>query len=137
MIHKELTEKIIKASMTVHNALGFGFMEKVYENALMVELGRLGMHAEQQIPLHVYYREHLVGDYIADIVVDNTVVLELKSVEKIGRIHEVQLVNYLKATGKDVGILLNFGNAKLEFKRKVLHLPDERIASFPDRIVAY
>ena len=122
MLHKDLTEKIIKAAMNVHNALGFGFMEKVYENSLMVELKGLGLKAEQQSPLQVVYRERLVGDYCADIIVEDTVILELKSVETINKIHEVQLVNYLKATNREVGVLLNFGNPKLEFKRKVLHL---------------
>lgn len=122
MLYNDLTEKIIKAAMSVHSALGFGFMEKVYENALMVELGHMGLDASQQQSMQVYYRDTLIGDYVADIVVDNAVLLELKSVEHLNKVHEVQLVNYLKSTSKEVGLLLNFGKPKLEIKRKVLHL---------------
>lgn len=122
MLYKDLTEKIIKAAMNVHNTLGFGFMEKVYENSLMMELGLHGLQAIQQHPIKVFYKGSPVGDYIADIVVEDKVILELKSIEDFNKIHEVQLVNYLKATNIEVGVLLNFGKEKLEFKRKVLNL---------------
>ena len=122
MLYKDLTEKIINAAMTVYNTLGFGFMEKVYENALMVELDLLGLKAIQQHPLKVFYKEKLVGDYIADVIVEDKVVLELKSIENLSKIHEVQLVNYLKAVNLEVGLLLNFGKEKLEFKRKALNI---------------
>ena len=112
--------------MNVYNALGFGFMEKVYENSLMIELELSGLKAVQQHPIKVFYKGTIVGDYIADILVEDKIILELKSIENLNKIHEVQLVNYLKAINKainkEVGILLNFGKEKLEFKRKVLNL---------------
>ncbi len=122
MLYKDLTEKIIKAAMNVHNTLGFGFMEKVYENSLMAELELSGLKAIQQSPIEVFYKGNLVGDYIADIIVEDKVILELKSVENFNKVHEVQLVNYLKAVNMEIGMLLNFGKEKLEFKRKVLNL---------------
>ncbi|GBD98084.1 hypothetical protein BMS3Abin07_00092 [bacterium BMS3Abin07] len=122
MLYKDITEKIIKAAMNVHNTLGFGFMEKVYENSLMIELEPSGLKVIQQYPVKVLYKGKMVGDYIADIVVEDRIILELKSVENLNKIHEVQLVNYLKAVNMEVGVLLNFGKEKLEFKRKVLNL---------------
>ena len=126
MLYGDLTEKIIRAAMNVYNALGFGFMEKVYENSLMIELELSGLKAVQQHPIKVFYKGTIVGDYIADILVEDKIILELKSIENLNKIHEVQLVNYLKAINKainkEVGILLNFGKEKLEFKRKVLNL---------------
>ncbi len=122
MLYQDLTEKIIGAAMNVYNTLGYGFLEKVYENSLMIELGLSELKAVQQYPIEVYYRGQLVGDYIADIIVEDKIIIELKSIENLSRIHEVQLVNYLKAINKEVGILLNFGKEKLEFKRKVLNL---------------
>ena len=122
MLYEDLTEKIIKAAMTVHNILGFGFMEKVYENSLMVELELSDLKAMQQQPMKVFYKEKLIGDYIADVIVEDKIIVELKSIENLNKIHEVQLVNYLKAVNMEVGLLLNFGKEKLEFKRKVLNL---------------
>lgn len=116
--HEGLTAQIIKAFYKVYNTLGFGFLEKVYENALSVELRRSGFVVAQQQPLRVYYEGELVGDYYADVVVDNTVIIELKAAEAITEAHEAQLLNYLKATEIEVGLLLNFG-PKPEFKRKV------------------
>ena len=121
MLYQDLTEKIIGAAMNVYNTLGYGFLEKVYENSLMIELGLAGLKAVQH-PIEVYYRGQLVGDYIADIIVEDKIIIELKSIEYLSRVHEVQIVNYLKAIKKEVGILLNFGKEKLEFKRKVLNL---------------
>ena len=118
----DITEKIIKAAMNVHNTLGFGFMEKVYENALILELDEIGLNVQKQQPAQVTYKGTVVGDFISDIVVEDKIILELKSIDHLSKIHEVQLVNYLKATDKEVGILLNFGKQKLEFKRKVLNL---------------
>ncbi len=117
--HSEITEIIIKAYFNVYNELGYGFLEKVYERAMMIELQDLGLNCKSQSEINVKYKEQLVGDYYADIIVENKVIVELKAVEKIIKIHEVQLVNYLKATGIEVGLLLNFGT-KPEFKRKVL-----------------
>lgn len=122
MLYEDLTEKIIKAAMNVHNALGFGFMEKVYENSLMIELELCGLKAIQQHAIKVFYKGKVVGDYIADIIVEDKIIIELKSIENLNKIHEVQLVNYLKAVNMEVGMLLNFGKEKLEFKRKVLNL---------------
>ena len=117
--HSEITKSIIKAYYNVYNELGYGFLEKVYERAMMIELQDLGLNCKSQSEINVKYKGQLVGDYFADIIVENKVIVELKAVEKIIKIHEVQLVNYLKATGIEVGLLLNFGT-KPEFKRKVL-----------------
>ncbi len=117
MLHGELTEDIIGAFYTVNNSLGFGFLEKVYENALMIELKKYGMNAEQQKPLSVYYNGKIVGEYFADIIVNDRVILELKTVEKILPEHEAQLLNYLRATNIEVGLVLNFGR-KAQFVRK-------------------
>ena len=107
--HSGITEKIIGAAYDVYNELGFGFLEKVYENALAIELKRKGLRFAQQKPIKIFYREMLVGDYTADLVVDDKVVVELKAVNKLDKIHEVQLVNYLKALKVEVGLLINFG----------------------------
>jgi GxxExxY protein len=112
-----LTEQIIKCAYKVHNALGFGFLEKVYENSLMIELSNSGLKAEQQKAISVKYGDIVVGDYIADIIVEGSVIIEVKSVNNLIIEHEVQLVNYLKATGKRIGLLINFGKS-VEIKRK-------------------
>ena len=117
--HADLTQLIIKAYYNVYNKLGFGFLEKVYENSMMIELKKLGLNCEKQVAIKVYYDSDMVGDYFADIVVNNVVIIELKAAESLCEEHEIQLVNYLKATNIEVGILLNFGK-KAEFKRKVL-----------------
>ena len=116
--HSETTEKIIGAAYDVYNILGFGFMEKVYENALALELKERGLHVVQQQPIPVLYRGHVVGDYAADLVVDGRVIVEVKAVSSLSKVHEVQLVNYLKATEIEVGLLMNFGT-ELEFKRRI------------------
>lgn len=118
MKYSKLTEKIIKAAYTVHNVLGFGFLEKVYQNALMIELRKTGLSILSEEPITVYYENEIVGEYVADIVVEGKVILELKAVKELTEIHEVQLVNYLKATGIEVGLLLNFGHS-VQIKRKV------------------
>jgi GxxExxY protein len=118
MIEEELTGKIIGAFYVVYNALGHGFLEKVYENALLLELRKLGLRAEQQKRVPVFYDEQLVGDYFADIIVENAVVLELKAADAIAPEHEAQLINYLKGTEIEVGLLLNFG-PKPQFVRKI------------------
>lgn len=112
-----LTEKIIGCAFAVHNKLGQGFLEKVYENSLIIELNKNDVLVEQQSPIPVYYDEHLVGDYYADLVVNNEVIVEIKAVENLNKKHEVQLVNYLTATGIDNGLLINFGES-VEVKRK-------------------
>ncbi len=119
----EITYKINGAIFEVNRILGPGFLENVYENALMVELKSRGLRAINQAPLSVIYKEKIVGDYFVDILVEDEVILELKTVEKIEKIHEAQLLNYLKATGKTVGLLVNFRQPKAEIKRLVLDMP--------------
>jgi GxxExxY protein len=116
--HQELTERIIKAAHNVHNELGYGFLEKVYHNAMVLELRKMGLQAVSEKPVSVCYDGQRVGEYFADIIVDEKVILEIKAVEAVNRAHEAQLVNYLKATNIDVGLLLNFGKS-LEVKRKI------------------
>lgn len=120
--YKELTEKIIGCAYKVYNSMGFGFLESVYEKCLLIELHRAGLKAESQKPIKVYYEHEVVGEFVADIVIEDVIILELKSVSNINKIHEAQLVNYLVATGKPVGLLLNFGEQKVEIKRKVKNL---------------
>ena len=119
MLQEELTNKIICAFYNVYNSLGHGFLEKVYENALAIELKRFDLTVIQQESVKVYYGDLPVGDYFADIVVNGLVILELKSAECLRNEHFAQLTNYLKATNKEVGLLMNFGR-KPEFKRIVL-----------------
>ncbi len=117
-MEKELTESVIGCAMKVHRALGPGFLESVYQNALLVELKRAGFSIEPQMRLQVRYESVIVGDFIADLVVNDVLILELKAASALSKADEQQLVNYLKATGRDVGLLLNFGAASLEFRRK-------------------
>lgn len=117
---QELTEKILGAAFKVQNTLGCGFLEKVYENALVVELSRQGLRLQQQKPLHVKYEGAIVGEYLADLVVEARVILECKAVTQLDSLHEAQLLNYLKATGIRVGLLVNFGRPKLQYRRFVL-----------------
>jgi len=117
MKNNDLTHAIIGCAYKVHNALGAGFLEKVYENALRIELERLGLRVKQQEPLSVRYEGHVVGEYFADLWVDERVVIELKAVQELVKRHEVQLVNCLAATGIDCGLLLNFGSS-VQVKRK-------------------
>ena len=117
--HADLTRQIIGAFYQVYNTLGYGFSEKVYENSLALELQDLGLKPVQQQPIVVYYNGVEVGQYIADIVVNDTVLLELKATRQLTADHEAQLLNYLKATKMEVGLLLNFG-PKAEVKRKIL-----------------
>jgi GxxExxY protein len=113
-----LTSQIIGTFFKVYNTLAYGFLEKVYENALALELRNVGLKIEQQQPILVYYEAQVVGEYFADIVVNETIIVELKATRQIMREHEAQLLNYLKATRFEVGLLLNFG-PKAEYKRKV------------------
>lgn len=112
-----LTQIVIGGAHRVHNELGMGFSERVYENSLRIELAEAGLEAKQQHPIAVYYRGHIVGEFFADLVVEDQLIVELKSVKSILKEHEVQLVNYLAATGVDDGLLLNFGPS-VEVKRK-------------------
>jgi GxxExxY protein len=117
-LHKELTSKIIEAFYKVYNSLGFGFLEKVYENALKYELELMQLKVDKQKPIDVYYKEIKAGEYFADLIVENKVILELKAAENLIEEHELQLINYLKATEIEVGLLLNFGK-KQEIRRKI------------------
>lgn len=117
MTDDELTEKIIGCSFTVHNKLGPGFLEKVYENALRIELLKAGLTVKQQEPISVIYDGHVVGEYYADLWIEQRVVVELKAALALVKEHEVHLVNYLTATGVDLGLLLNFGSS-VQIKRK-------------------
>jgi GxxExxY protein len=128
MKHRELTETIIKAYYKVYNTLGYGFLEKVYENAMMIELKKQGLEPVQQKPIVVYYENEVVGDYFADILVNNQVIVELKAKAELIEKDEAQLLNYLKATDIEVGLALNFG-PKPGIMRKVFdnekkHNPD-------------
>jgi len=118
-LHSEITDLILNAYYQVYNKLGFGFLEKVYENALMIELKRLNLKCERQKPITVNYDGFDIGEYFADIIVNDCVIIELKAAEDLCPEHEAQLVNYLKATEIEVGLLLNFGKEP-KFKRRVL-----------------
>jgi GxxExxY protein len=117
MKHREITSKILECSFEVINELGTGFLESVYENAMVVALAQKGLSVDSQVALKVKFRGVIVGEYYADIIVDNKVLVELKAVSKIAPDHKAQIINYLNATGIDVGLLLNFGNSKLEYFR--------------------
>ncbi|KAF0142910.1 MAG: hypothetical protein FD122_176 [Stygiobacter sp.] len=118
MLHEEITSQIIKAFYKVNNTLGFGFLEKVYENAMKLELMNLGLKVEQQKNIRVYYEGKEIGDYYADLLVNDCVIVELKVADILCEEHEAQLINYLKATKIEVGLLMNFGK-KAEFRRKI------------------
>ena len=117
MKEDDLTQIIIGCAYKVHNALGPGFLERVYENALRIELEKIGLRVKQQEPINVSYDGQVVGEYFADLWVDERVVIELKAAQSLDKRHEVQLVNYLTATGIDCGLLLNFGPS-VQVKRK-------------------
>jgi GxxExxY protein len=116
--YSDVTEKIIRHAFEVHNKLGYGFLERVYQNALIKRLRDDNIILDKEFPIKVYFEGEVVGEYFADIFVDGKVIVELKAVEQLNTAHEVQLVNYLKATGVEVGLLLNFGK-KLDIKRRV------------------
>ena len=122
MKHKELTAKIIDCAYKVHRELGFGFLESVYQNALVIELTKADLKAEQEKKVQVTYDGQVIGDFMADVVVEEKIILELKSIKQIHAAHESQLINYLKATAIEVGLLINFGET-VEIKRKVLDHP--------------
>ena len=117
-LHSSVTEQIIKAFYKVYNTLGYGFLEKVYENAMLIELRKMGLNAEKQVAIKVYYEGELVGEYKADIIVVEKVIVELKAAESLCEQDDAQLINYLKATEIEVGLLLNFG-VKPQMRRKI------------------
>ena len=116
----ELTYQINGAIFEVNRELGAGFLEKVYENALLIELANKGLEAENQVPIKVGYKGKEVGEYYADIVVEHQVILEVKAVDSLQKVHEAQLLNYLKATGYKIGLLVNFSHPKAEIRRFVM-----------------
>ena len=118
--HKELTDKIIKIFYKVYNKLGYGFLEKIYESAIAIELENENISAVRQAPIQVFYDQKLIGEYFADILVENKVIVEIKANRQLGEENEAQLLNYLKATKMEVGLLLNFG-PKPEVKRKAFN----------------
>ena len=115
----KLSEKIIGCAYAVYNEIGYGFLESVYETCMMIELAKAGLKAESQEKIIAFYKKQVVGSFVADIVVEDEIILELKSVRSLSQSHEVQLVNYLTASGKDLGLLINFGERSVEVKRKV------------------
>jgi GxxExxY protein len=118
----ELTEKIIGCAYHVYNTLGSGFAEEVYKRSLLIALRKAGLRAASEVRICVYFEGELVGEYVADIIVEDNIILELKAVRTLSLAHEIQLVNYLAATGKAIGLLINFGQSKVEIRRKVRDL---------------
>lgn len=119
ILYKELSYKIVGLAMEVHSKLGYGFLEKVYENSLMLLLRRENIRARQQAPITVYFDGEVVGEYCADILIEDKIILELKSAEKIVDAHRAQTLNYLKATNLQLAIILNYGKESLEYERLV------------------
>jgi GxxExxY protein len=126
MLYEEKTDLIIRAFYKVYNTLGYGFLEKVYHNAFLIELEKLGFDLESQSPIKVYYDEIMVGEYYADIIVDECIIIENKVGESLNKEHEYQLINYLRATDMEVGLLFNFGKTP-SFKRKYFTNDRKRI----------
>ena len=120
ILYKDLSYQIIGLAMEVHRKLGYGFLEKVYENSLMILFRREGIRSEQQYPIKVYFEGEVVGNYVADILIEDKIIIELKCVEKINNIHKAQALNYLKATQMRLAIILNFAKDKLQYERLVL-----------------
>ncbi|MCA9236188.1 MAG: GxxExxY protein [Planctomycetales bacterium] len=129
MLDEELTRIIIGCAYDVHNALGSGFLESVYEKALIIELRARGLSLQAQAPLDVIYRGESVGSFFADVIVEERVIVELKAIEELAIIHEVQLVNYLKATGIAIGLLINFGPTSVTVRRKYRDAPSPNSSS--------
>jgi len=127
MEYQELTKEVIGCAFKVFNRMGFGFLESVYEKCMLIELAKRGLKFESQKKIQVFYDDELVGDFIADIIVEEILILELKSMRKIHKAHEVQLVNYLVATRKPVGLLLNFAEKEVQVKRKIRQLQPDLI----------
>src|SRR5690606_19793214 len=130
-LHNELTSQIIQVFYKVYNVLGFGFLEKVYRNSMKLELTSSGLFVEMEKPISVYYHDLRVGEYYADLIVNEKVIIELKAAEALVQEHEFQLINYLKATEIEVGLLLNFGK-KPEIKRKIFTNVNKKIQPVQD-----
>jgi GxxExxY protein len=129
MLYEDLTKKALEACFEVTRELGAGFLESVYEKALLIALQQKGMSARAQFPLAVKFRGHVVGEFYADVLLEDKIIIELKAVRALTPEHHAQLINYLNATGIDVGLLVNFGNPKLEFRRfhRRTHDPGETL----------
>ncbi|MBK7394318.1 MAG: GxxExxY protein [Chloracidobacterium sp.] len=119
ILYKDLSYKLVGLAMQAHTELGFGFLEKVYENALMILFEENGIRAVSQVPIVVPFHGQIVGEYVADIVVDDSIIVELKAQDRIAEIHKAQTLNYLKATNYRLALLINFGKYKLEYERLV------------------
>lgn len=117
MIYEELSKRILECCFEVSNELGVGFIESVYEKSLMVALRQKGINVQTQVPLKVTFRGFVVGDFYPDMIVEDKIIIELKAVDSLAKVHYAQLLNYLKATGKKVGLAVNFGNPRLEYRR--------------------
>ena len=118
MEKEDITHKVIGCAYQVYNNLGFGFLESVYRKAMVIEIEASELRVQQESPLKVLYRDQIVGDFFVDLLVEDELIVELKSVERLGKVHEAQLVNYLVATGIEVGLLINFGSTGVDVKRK-------------------
>jgi len=119
MEYEEITEKIIGAAFTIYNRMGSGYLESVYERCMLIELEKTGLRTESQKSIRVYYDGQIVGNFLADLLFENCIIVELKVVNQLSKIHEAQLVNYLVSTEKDIGLLINFGGEKVQIKRKL------------------
>ena len=131
--HGDVTGLIINAFYTVYNKLGYGFLEKVYENAMIIEMENLGLEVKRQYPISVFYNGKNIGLYYADLIINDCVIVELKAATQIASAHEAQLTNYLRATNNEVGLLLNFGQSA-EFKRKVHSMAYKAADSYQERV---
>jgi len=118
MKYEEISDKIINSFYNVYNTLGYGFLERVYENAMMIDLRKAGLNCENQVPIKVFYQNEIIGEYFADILVENKIIIGLKAIKHITKQDEAQILNYLSSTKIEVGLLLNFGE-KPEIKRKI------------------
>lgn len=130
LLHQDLTNRIIRCFYNTYNELGYGFLEKVYEKSFCIELTASGLKVATQMPITVFYHQQHVGDYYADICVEDKVIIEVKAAEQLDDSHEAQLINYLKATNIEVGLLMNFG-PKPEFIRKVFENLNKKIGANP------
>lgn len=136
MQNEELTHKIIGCAYKVFNQLKFGFLESVYRKAIIIELTKNGLKVEEEKPLKVYYDNQIVGDFFIDLYIDDTIIVELKSVQKLAKEHEVQLVNYLNGLKKDIGLLINFGPSGVEVRRKFRNIAqNSKPKKYPQNLV--
>ncbi|HRR51615.1 MAG TPA: GxxExxY protein [Bacteroidales bacterium] len=133
MKYESITEQILGCAFEVINELGSGFLESVYEKAMVIVLKEKGLSVVNQFPINVYFRNKVIGEFYADLLVENKVIVELKAVKTILPEHKAQVINYLKGTGIEVGLLINFGNQKLEYNR--LYLPNSTDPNHPDNLV--